>query len=138
MNAGIGAGSYGLGGSLDPESAKIVRKYVSNLAGPHSLMATAGFTAGQAARAGQDPLSGKTLQEFADALPLPTNRPIMDWLKAIRGGLRGELTDPTTGKSNVPPGMIPFKNWDFTAGFPSMGAAPTVAPRYTFRKLPPT
>lgn len=115
LNAGIGAGSYGLGTQLDPETARTVRKYVSNLAGPHSAMASAGFAMGQAQREGQDKLSPKTYQEFADMLPLPTHQAIMDWLKFGGGLVKGEL--------NIPRGMIPASGIKNT-GFPASEEPP--------------
>lgn len=118
LNAGIGVGSYSLGSSLDPESAKTVRKYVTNMAGPHSLMAGAGFAAGQAAHAGQPALSGKTYQEFADALPLPTHQALQDWLKSA-----GDLIQ---GNPSIPRGMKPFRDWEL----PIPGATSQTEPQF--------
>ncbi len=126
MNAGIGATGYGLGENLDPETAKIVRKYGSNLAGPHSMMFSGGFAAGQAKRAGRDVLGPKTLQQFSEALPLPTAQAFQDWLKMAAGAAQGEL--------NVPKGMIPLQNWPnvikkaLTPGEPAVPAG-----KYTIR-----
>lgn len=133
MNAGIGVGSYGLGSNLDPETAKTVRKYVSNLAGPHSMMASAGFAAGQANRAGRPIVGGKTLQEFADILPLPTHQALLDWMKFGSGLTQGDV--------NIPKGMIPVKDWTLPdpsalMSSSSSGSQPAVAPdqRHVLRR----
>lgn len=127
MNAGIGAGSYMLSSNLDPESAKIARKYVSNLAGPHSMMASAGFAAGQARRAGNPVLSGKTYQEFANTLPLPTHQALQDWIK-----FAGDLPQ---GKLSIPQGMVPLRGLDpsILSGVVSVGNEELTSPAPTSR-----
>lgn len=130
LNGVIGAGSYELGSSLDPESARTVRKYLTNVAGTHSLMAGAGFAAGQAQRAGKPVLGAKTMSELADALPLPSHQPLIDWLKAAGAAASGDVS--------IPRGMIPFRNWDLTGapGLPSFGesTAPAVDPNHILKR----
>ena len=82
VQQGMGAATMGGAGLLganieDPETSKIVKRYVSNAAGQYSLPASIGYSAGQAYARGKPAVSGG-LSELADALPLPSTRPIQD------------------------------------------------------------
>jgi hypothetical protein len=78
ISTGVGVGSGVLGANLDPETAKIARRYVSNAAGQYSLPASIGFAAGQSVQRGKSPLSPSTVNAALDALPLPTTQPLQD------------------------------------------------------------
>jgi hypothetical protein len=96
LGAAVGAGGYAVGSSVDPETAKWLRRYVSNFGGQYSLPATLGFSAGQAARAGKPAITG-AIKEIPRSFPLPTTEPITEWAKFI--------TDPSI--KTIPRGAYP-------------------------------
>lgn len=77
LGAGYGVGAEQLGENLDPEQAKVWRRYITNFAGANSGLAALGFGVGQARRAGK-PTGTAAVREIAGALPLPTTQPITD------------------------------------------------------------
>jgi len=100
IGGAVGAGSAALGSQLDPETAKTVRKYVTNFGGQYSLPAGLGFAMGQAARKGKSPISG-VINEAAYSLPLPTAEPLTEW-----GKFGASFLDPSISAS-VPRGAVP-------------------------------
>jgi len=106
----MGAG-YAAGSSLDPETARIVRRYMTNLGGQYSLPVGLGFAAGQAVQAGREPISMQTAANLYNALPLPSTAPLANWSKAATTGkpARGllpntlvELLSPSTEAAGNP------------------------------------
>ena len=77
MGAAVGTGAGVLGANLDPDTARNVRRYVTNAAGQYSLPAAIGFAAGQAVHRGKSPISGG-VNELAYSLPLPTVEPMVE------------------------------------------------------------
>jgi hypothetical protein len=96
LGAAVGAGGYAVGSSVDPETAKWLRRYVSNFGGQYSLPASLGFSAGQAVRAGKPAITG-AIKEIPRSFPLPTTEPITEWAKFI--------TDPSV--KTIPRGAYP-------------------------------
>lgn len=94
LGAGVGAGGYAVGSNVDPETARTVRRYVTNLGGQYSLPAGIGFAMGQATRQGKPAITG-AIQQAGDIIPLPTTQPITEWSKAL------------TGQGGIPQGAIP-------------------------------
>ncbi len=100
IGGAVGAGSAALGASLDPESAKTARRFVTNFGGQYSLPAGIGFAMGQAARKGKSPVAG-ALNEAKYSLPLPTAEPLYEW-----GKLGASLLDPEV-EASLPRGAVP-------------------------------
>lgn len=88
MSLGIGGSNYFLGQQLDPETAKMVRAYATNLAGRYGMIAAGGFAAGQASRAGGNPSTAAMLRGAQEALPLPTTEIPESWIRFISGNGR--------------------------------------------------
>ena len=95
LSTAVAGGAGLLGASLDPEAAKIARRYVSNFGGQYSIPATVGFTAGQAIREGKPVVSTAALRGVSQSLPLPTTEPITEWVKFL------------SGEGRVPAGVMP-------------------------------
>lgn len=107
IGAGIGLGSEQLGENMAPEDAKIARRFITNAAGPYSLLAGMGLAAGQARRAGQ-PVGETTLKRTAQNLPFPSIEPVTG------------LIDFLSGKGDVPRGLYPAglkANYDVVKDF---------------------
>jgi hypothetical protein len=130
LDALIGYGGYQVGQNVDPETAKVVRKVGSNLAGSHGVTWSAMLAAGLANQAGRPAMGGSTVKDFVDALPMPSAQPLYDFGKAGLGLLKGQFTDPSTGKDNLPNSMKPFRDWPqyVQDHFPSMGGASAPPP----------
>lgn len=96
LGGAVGLGSGALGYEMDPSTDTSVRRYLTNFAGPYSLPATVGLSAGQALRAGQNPI-GAGIQAAYGRLPLPTTRPLSE--------LSAFLNDPSL--KTLPPQLIP-------------------------------
>lgn len=80
----VGGANAALASNLDPDTAKWVRKYTTNIGGQYALPAALGFAAGQAMSNGKSATSGM-IHEGAQALPLPTTTPITEWAKFLSG-----------------------------------------------------
>ena len=92
----VGMASYAAGANMDPENARIVRRYITNAAGQYSLQAAIGFAAGQSVKQGNSPLGPRAVNEFAQAIPLPVAGPV------------GELANFAVGnRDQLPGGIIP-------------------------------
>lgn len=113
MSTAIGTGAGVLGANLDPETAKIAKRYVSNAGGQYSLPANIGFTVGQAIHQGKPSLTAAATS-LAQGIPLPTADPIIDWSTWADKMLAGESAPP-------PPGAMPKDLADFL--FPKKKAA---------------
>ena len=85
LSTAVAGGAGLIGASLDPEAAKIARRYVSNFGGQYSIPATVGFTAGQAIREGKPVVSAAALRGVSQSLPLPTTEPITEWVEFLSG-----------------------------------------------------
>lgn len=101
MGAGAALGSYAVGNNVDPETARVLRRYVTNVAGRQGLLAGLGFTAGQANRTGQPLVSPQTLRALEMSLPLPTAAPLTDLIEGV------------AGQGRVPRGAVPGVLYDF-------------------------
>lgn len=108
---GLAAGGvgYAAGSTLDPETARVVRRYMSNFGGQYSLPTSLGFAMGEAHRAGKDRISPETAANLYNALPLPSTAPVASWVRsaltgaAPRGFLPPQLqniTSPTPAKNS--------------------------------------
>jgi hypothetical protein len=79
----LGLGAFGAaeqaGENVDPQSTnlRMLRGAATNLAGPASLLAAAGFAAGQARQQGK-PAGKAAVREALSGLPLPTTEPFMN------------------------------------------------------------
>lgn len=97
MSVGIGGANYFLGQQLDPDTAKIVRRYASNIAGRYGLAASVGFAAGQASQKGQDVLSTAGVHGIQEALPLPTTDIPESYVRQLSNFLHNKPVTPPTG-----------------------------------------
>jgi hypothetical protein len=104
MGLGVGTGAGVLGSQLDPETAKIARRYVSNLGGQYSLPASIGFAMGQAVKQGQPMVSG-AIRQAPYMMPLPTAEPITEWAKF--GGQLATGSRDAAGELSIPRGAYP-------------------------------
>lgn len=96
VGSAVGVMSYMLGKNVDPENAMRWRKYISNFAGPYSMVANAGFSAGLAAQegaTGPEQVFDAGTSAIGD-FPLPTTRIPQELLKAGVAYSNGELLDP--------------------------------------------
>lgn len=115
LGGGVGTIAYMLGKNVDPENAAKWRKYLSNFAGPYSMVANAAFSAGLAAQEG-DNWAGQTFDAAGSAIgdfPLPTTRIPQELLKLGIAAANGDALDPgmhpeLSGPARVlPKGMYP-------------------------------
>ena len=90
LGAGVGLGAYGVGSNVDPETAKIIRRYVTNLGGQYSLHAGLGFGLGQASNRGTPMNAFEKARAVDQVMPLPTAEPIIDWLDYATSGFASE------------------------------------------------
>lgn len=83
MGAGVGLGANQLGQELDPESAKALRRYITNTAGPYGLLAGLGLATGQAQRRGKEgrQLVNEMARTLPYHLPMPSLEPAQDALR---------------------------------------------------------
>ena len=86
LGAGFGAAGYVAGQEMDPETARWMRRYITNASGQFSLPTALGLAAGQAVGSGRPIVSGGTLRAVDQALPLPSAEPLTDLLGALGGG----------------------------------------------------
>lgn len=86
LGLGAGAVGYAAGANLDPETARTVRRYMTNVGGQYSLPVGLGFAMGQASQSGNGPLSAQSAANLYNALPLPTTAPIASWVKSATAG----------------------------------------------------
>lgn len=97
LSLGVGTGAGLVGYEVDPETGKMVRRFVTNAAGQYSLPATIGYGVGQALQRGDNPIYGGASSAI-NQLPLPTTDTIMDWAKFLSGGLQTQ---------DIPRGALP-------------------------------
>jgi hypothetical protein len=119
LGAAVGAGSAALGANVDPETGKVVKKFVKNMAGQYSLPATIGYAAGEAMQKGK-PAALAGASAAINDLPLPTTDTLTDWAKFIFGG----QSDKTL-LEQLPRGVVPAQLREIIT--PSTGSA-TLAP----------
>ncbi len=127
VQQGIGgvvfAGSYAIGAQMDPnnkDTTRFIGKGLSNFAGQYSLMATLGFAAGLASNTDKNK-AWAFIKEAQQALPLPSTDPAVDAAKSVVNLATEGLTDPETGKPNLPRGVIPLAFTDpLTVGVAGM------------------
>lgn len=140
LGGGIGYGSYKASENMTPEQARLARRFITNAAGPYSLLAAAGMAAGQARRRGQ-PIAGTTVRNTLQQLPMPSIEPIQDAL-----GAGAKLIDqgPSAIRlpEDVPRGIYPAslapsnlqRQWDALASF--FASEPPLPPRPRPRRRP--
>ncbi|MGE3341505.1 MAG: hypothetical protein AB7J46_06450 [Candidatus Altimarinota bacterium] len=105
-------GSYLIGLNTDEDTARTMRRYVSNLGGQYSLITNLGFAIGQGSRSmGQakpslkSVLSPATVRQFSFSVPVPEASFIENW-----GNF---LVNPD--EAPLPRGLFPFQQ-EFTTG----------------------
>jgi len=96
LGGAAGVGGYLAGENLDPETARFLRRYITNLSGRYGLLSGLGFTAGQAAQSGQPLVSTPTMLALQRSFPLPTAEPITEAIQAV------------AGEGRIPRGALPF------------------------------
>lgn len=117
MGLGVAAGTEQLGEHLDPEQARVLRRFVTNFAGPYSLLAGAGMAAGQAKRRGQ-PIVGTTVRNISQQLPLPSIEPIQE-VAALGAKVMDRGPSAIRGR-DIPRGAYPaglVRNYEAVANF---------------------
>ncbi len=102
MGLGVGLGTEQLSEHMTPEQARFARRFVTNSAGPYSLLAGAGMVAGQARRRGQ-PVAGAMVRGTAQQMPLPTIEPLQDNAAAVAKLVDGQ----PLRESDIPRGAYP-------------------------------
>lgn len=137
-----GAMGYEIGVNTDKDTnAKFkIHSLTSNLGGQGALLASIGFMIGQAVRDGK-PIDKAAIQEFVNAMPLPTAEPITDAATLARKVVTGQPIAERDVPSMLVPKILPFMMKDL----PNMlGASetgrPTREPRnqeYTYRPFVP-
>ncbi|RPJ36155.1 MAG: hypothetical protein EHM35_08645 [Planctomycetaceae bacterium] len=135
---GIGLGTLGateqLGENLTPEQARVLRRFVTNTAGPYSLLAGMGLAAGQARRRGQ-PVLGTTIRNTAQQMPLPSIEPIEENLGAVAKFF--DRGPETLTRSDIPRGAYPAGLVDNYKALQSFLAPPTpTVPRRRLKRSP--
>ena len=85
---------------------RLLRGFVSNIAGPYSGVATAGFGMGRAAQAGGElgDVIGRGASEAIGAFPMPTADTYLSYANVGRDVLNNEI--PKT----IPPGAVPMRH----------------------------
>jgi hypothetical protein len=133
LGAGIGYGSYKASEHMTPEQARVARRFMTNAAGPYSLLAGMGVAAGQARGRGQ-PIAGATVRNTLQQLPIPSIEPLQDAF-----GMGAKVFDHGPGAIRVPDdvprgaypaGLTPSnmqRQWDALASF--FEGDPTLPPR---------
>lgn len=98
---------FAIGASTDPNgtgitSPNIVKRFLTNAAGPYSALAALGYAAGQAQAKGQPGIM-PVASEAINALPLPAMQPITDAFRLADKVYQGQ----DVGMSDIPRGAIP-------------------------------
>lgn len=123
MSTGVGVGTGVLGASVDPETARWMRRYVSNAGGQYSLPATVGFAAGQAIRGGK-PAITEGVKAGINQLPLPTTQPISELVAFLSGEGRAPrgIAPPAVRDTFFPPTPTTSSTggYDALPGVPSL------------------
>lgn len=116
LGTAYGVGGYLVGDNVDPETAKWLRRYVTNGSGRYGLGAGLGFALGQAHNRNQgrqgnwadkslpalfDPMTADTM------LPLPSVELIMDYLKMGK-----QMVDSTPNNVKPPRSVAPPEAYD--------------------------
>ena len=96
MGAGVLVGSEQLGENLSPEQAKMYRRFVTNAAGPYSMLAGAGLAAGQGIRRGQNPVAALG-RNITQQLPLPSTDRVTDLWRMFNQVSEGQIPDRPRG-----------------------------------------
>lgn len=107
LGLATGGAGYLAGENLDPEQAKVARRYLTNLGGQYSLPVGIGFAMGQAARDKKQVVSTQSLANLFNALPLPSSAALTSWgASATTGAVpRGAL--PTVAIDALYPDRTP-------------------------------
>lgn len=100
MSVGIGGANYFLGQTLDPDTAKLVRRFSTNLAGRYGLAANVGFAAGQASQKGQDLISTAGVRAVQEGFPLPTTDIPESYVREFSNLINGR--DVSTPRGLIP------------------------------------
>jgi hypothetical protein len=99
LGTAVTGASYLAGNNVDPETARWMKRFVTNAGGVYSLPASIGFTVGQANARNR---SGKqTIADITrDALPLPTDQSVRDIGNLFLSTVSGEA--PAVPKTVMP------------------------------------
>lgn len=109
MGAAVGYASEQIGEQADPESAKFIRKMVTDGAGPYSGIAAIGFAVGQARRSGKNAgMAG--MDALINQQPLPTTQSAKEYGKAIVNLVSGDFNFPKDVPRGLKPGFWPDAN----------------------------
>jgi hypothetical protein len=84
LSLATGGVGFAAGESLDPETAKTARRFLTNLGGQYSLPTNIGFAMGQAAQKGKPILASGATAGLQD-LPLPAVDTPVEWVKYLLG-----------------------------------------------------
>lgn len=116
LGAGTIGGSYLAGSNVDPETGRLLNRYLTNFAGPYSLLAAGGFAAGQAHRRGK-PAVPAGLIGAIQRIPLPATTTLTDLANFLGPAVEGQPLGP------IPRGLYPAALRK-SGGLP-VGLAPT-------------
>jgi len=98
LGASVAFAAYQLGKHIDqdPTTERYWRKFVSNAAGPYSMLASAGLAAGMAARDGEPfaKMAGKATTSMLGDMPLPTTQTPNDTITSLLKLSSGEVPHP--------------------------------------------
>jgi hypothetical protein len=96
MGLGTGYAGMKIGENLDPDTARMARRYLTNVAGQYSAPMALGLAIGAGKRTGRPTLQ-TAITGAANALPMPSIDPILEWGKFA--------AEPSM--ANVPRGAYP-------------------------------
>lgn len=96
LGLAAGGAGYAAGDNVDPETGKILQRYVSNAGGMYSLPAGVGFAMGQAHQQGKGLGSTVGKEAAQNVLPVPSTEPINELMQLIFGNANGEHPFPRT------------------------------------------
>ncbi len=101
LGTAVTGASYMAGDNVDPETARWMKRFITNAGGVYSLPASVGFTMGQAHHRGQSLLGKKTGADLLrDALPLPADQSARDLWNLLGSTASGDA--PAVPKTVMP------------------------------------
>ena len=110
LTPAVAGANYAVGANVDPETAKWLRPWMSNLGGQYSLAGGIGFAAGQAHRRGQPVAKAIGQAAVRDAFPLPTTdsaENLYNWLFTKQTPTPNPFTDLEGFIREAPRGTVP-------------------------------
>ena len=102
MGAGVLVGSEQLGENMSPEQAKLYRRYITNAAGPYSMLAGAGMAVGQGRQRGQSKLNSLRYN-LMQQLPVPSLDRVDDLFTLLGKVDKGQ----DLSREDIPRGVFP-------------------------------